>query len=142
MLVKIYLSKKLKNFIKKILLLSIIFYTNFLFGQSNEDFTFITNSTNGAKIYAMVEKENNIWVKIVQPIKTIKNKKGQFVKVGGSYDLMFITLNCSDREYDRNNYITYNRNGNLITNDDSHDYGIKVIPGSVMSVIFDWACTK
>lgn len=75
-LVKIYLSKKLKNFIKKILLLSIIFYTNFLFGQSNEDFTFITNSTNGAKIYAMVEKENNIWVKIVQPIKTIKVVSG------------------------------------------------------------------
>ena len=65
---------------KKIFLLSIIFSTNFLFGQSNEDFTFITNSTNGAKIYAMVEKENNIWVKIVNPTKTIKNKKGQFVK--------------------------------------------------------------
>lgn len=127
---------------KKILLFSIILYTNFLFGQSNEDFTLIVNSTNGAKVYALVEKENNIWVKIVQPIKTIKNKKGQFVKVEDSFDSIFISLNCSDRVNDRNNYITYNKNRNLINNDDSNNYGVKEIPGSVMSSIFEWACTE
>ena len=119
---------------------------NFSFSQSDEDFTYSTSDKKGCDYYIYIEKVNysttEVWVKRIEPLKTVKNKSGKYVKTGGGYVLQFMIINCSDREYDVRNRISYDRNGNVVESDDYVSYNNKVIPGSVMSGVFDSVCTE
>lgn len=128
-------------------LLSILFILifNFSFSQSDDDFNYAASDNKGNDYYVYIEKVNystkEIWIKKTDPIKTIKNKKGKYVKTGGGYTLSFLIVNCSDKEYDSKQTIKYNKSGDVVDSNDFPSYSNKVVPGSVMSGIFDFVCT-
>ncbi len=70
------------------ILLSILLFVNVSYSQSNEDFNYVTTSIDGVEFYVYIEKDTDytkeIWVKGLTPTKTIKNKKGKYVTVGGA----------------------------------------------------------
>jgi len=115
------------------------------FSQSDEDFEYAAKDVNGSEYYVYIEKVNystkDVWIKVTKPLKTIKNKKGKYVKTGGGYTLTFMTINCDERKFDIMESHTYDKNGNVISNDDFPSYNNKVVPGSVMSGVFSFTCT-
>lgn len=128
--------------------LYILLFVNVSYSQSYEDFNYVTTSIDGSEFYVYIEKNTGntkeVWVKNLKPTKTIKNKKGKYVKVGGSYDLIFYTLYCSQKKYDATQIVSYNKYGNVTknSNSDFQSYDNRVIPGSVMSLIFDYVCNN
>lgn len=113
------------------------------FAQTDE-FNFIGSTNDGDEYYVMIHKTNDysteIWIKKVEPIKTIKNKSGKMIKVGGGHNLTFATLRCDDLSYDLGESITYHKNGNVKDSDTIDSFNNKVVPGSIMSAVFKYVC--
>lgn len=132
---------------KKFFISSIFFLiSNLGFSQSDSDFRYATSDTKGGDYYVYVEKteygSKEIWIKKIEPEKTIKNKKGKYIKTGGRHTLSFVIINCSNREFDVKQRITYDKTGNVVENNDFPSYGNKIVPGSVMSGIYDFVCNN
>ena len=132
----------------KIFFLNIIFIITFnllSFAQSDEEFIYSTSDVQGSKYYIYIENKESgndkVWIKRLDPEKTIKNKNGKIIKIGGGSTLNFVKINCSDKEYDQIEKIVYSKSGGVISSNDYHSFGNKVIPGSVMSGIFNSVCT-
>lgn len=123
-----------------------LYFANLSFSQTDEDFILAASAKDGSEYYVYIEKVNydskDIWVKNPIPVKSVKNKKGKLIKSGGGYTLAFMKVNCSDREYDLIQTIAYDKNGNVKENYENDSYGNKVIPGSIMSGIFEYVCTE
>ena len=132
----------------KELLLFFIFtlFSNYSYSQSDENFVYIGSNTENFKHYVYKEKVNSLsidaWIKTIEPTKTVKNKKGKYVKTGGRYSLTFVSMNCSTREYDITQEVTYNIDGKVISSNDFPKYGKKVIPGSIMTSVCDYLCSE
>lgn len=129
---------------KKILYLMLFLTSTIAFSQSDEDFSYVTSDVKNNDYYVYIEKTNystvDAWIKKVEPIKTIKNKKGKIVKTGGGHTLQFIQMNCSEREFDIKESITYNKNGEVVSSNDYPSYNNKVVPGTVMAGILKAIC--
>lgn len=129
-----------------LILLAILLFINVSYSQSDEDFNFVTTSKDGTEYYVYIEKNTEyskeIWVKSLIPTKTIKNKKGKYVKIGGGYNLAFIIMSCSKKKYDINQTVSYNKDGKVTENSDFPSYDKKIVPGSVMSGIYDFVCNS
>lgn len=130
------------------LFITFIFFliTNYSFSQSDEDFQLASVATDGTEYYVYVEKTaydgtKEIWVRSTKAIKSIKNKKGKIVKTGGEKTLTFMKIDCTEREYDVIEIVIYNRQGNVISQDQDYDSSKKIVPGSVMSGIYDFVCS-
>ncbi len=118
-----------------------------LSAQTDEDFELASVSSDGTSYYVYIEKTNfdnskNTWIKYTSPIKKIKNKKGKIIETGGEKTLMFMKIDCEDHEYDLLNITVYKKNGELKHSDDTYEFGNKIIPGSVISNIYDHVCNK
>lgn len=122
-----------------------VFY-NISYSQSYDDFNYVTTSTKGTEFYVYIEKNTNyskeVWVKFINPTKTIKNKKGKYVKVGGDFNVTFYTIYCSTKKYDSSKTVSYNKNGDITYSGDLQNYGERIIPGSVLSSIYDFVCNN
>ncbi|TRX12510.1 hypothetical protein FNW11_02950 [Flavobacterium gawalongense] len=133
---------------KKLFLIMFFFMTTFSFSQSNDNFTYLCTVSDNkeSEYYFYIEKVNynskEVWIKKIEPEKTVKNKKGKYIKTGGKEILQFMSINCSEYEFDVKQTISYDRNGNVIKNDTSQNYGNKVVPGSVMAGIFEGVCSE
>jgi hypothetical protein len=131
---------KTKIFITLLLLLS---FSN-IYSQ-NEEFTYVTTSNNGEDYSVLIKKNDEysteIWVKKTEPIKSKKNKSGKIIKTGGGYRLTFMSIKCGDSTYDIGESIAYDQNGNVKSNIDIASYENRVVPGSVMSAIYDFVCS-
>ena len=83
----------------------------------------------------------NFWVKMTNPIKTIKNKSGKYIKSGGGYTLQFMKLDCSYKTYSATDGVTYNSSGKVVR--ETFDlYNERVIPGSIMEGIYRYVCIE
>ena len=132
---------------KKKLFFTLVFslFCTLSFSQSDEDFKYATSDVNGSDYYVYIEKVNystkEIWLKVVKPTKKVKNKKGKYVETGGGHTLSFMTINCNEKKFDITETHSYDKNGNVIRNNNYPSYDNKVVPGSVMSGVFSFACS-
>ena len=124
----------------------LLIISNKSFSQSDDEFQYVTKSTDGTEVYIHFEKENygtkEFWIKWVIPIKSTKNKNGKIIKSGGGHVLEYCKLDCSDKTYSLSDTIKYDRNGKAIGDNYSETYNEKVIPGSVMNGIYRFICEK
>lgn len=51
-------------------------------------------------------------------------------------------INCSERKYNLIQTVVYNRLGNVTSEAENFDFDKKIIPGSVMSGIYDFICSE
>jgi hypothetical protein len=111
-----------------------------------DGFEYVGTATDGAKYSVLVQKANSysteVWVKSTNPLKTVKNSKGKFVKVGGGYTLTYLTANCEEREYNTEQRVVYNYKGEVTKTDKFGSYGDKGVPRSVMAAIFLHICSR
>lgn len=123
---------------RKFFTICVAFLSVVAFGQDFK-FAFKSDKTN---IYIKEEGNGKAWVKYVDQIRTIKNKKGKYVKVGGETFMTYDRYDCKNKTTSSKAYIKYNRNGNVV---DSYDYGFftnekSIIPGTVGEGILDIVC--
>jgi len=129
---------------KKIFFLTlfIIIYSK-SFSQ-NEEFQYVTSTKDGSDVYLYFERDNNgtkeFWLKIINPIKTIKNKKGQLIKSGGDSSVQFYKLDCSEKRYSTSDGVIYDRNGKVSQKIYIDSYNDKIIPGTVLSAVYRYVC--
>lgn len=113
--------------------------------SQNEEFTYVTSSKNGEYYSVLIIKINDysteLWVKKTEPIISKKNKSGKIIKTGGGYSLTFMTIKCGDSTYDLGESIAYDQNENIKSNIDIASYENRVVPGSVMSAIYNFVCS-
>lgn len=139
-------SFKYVKFMKTNFFLALLLFLSFskIYSQ-NEDFTYVTSSTNGEDYSVLIKKiddySTEIWVKNTVPIKSRKTKSGKIIKTGGGYKLTFMSIKCGDSTYDLGESIAYDKNGNVTSTTDIPSYDKRVVPGSVMSAIYDFVCS-
>lgn len=134
---------KIKN-MKKILYTILLFIVyNKSFSQ-NDEFQYVTSAKDGTEIYLYFEKDNDgvkeFWLKIINPIKSIKNNKGKLIKTSGDSTVQFYKLDCSEKRYSTSDGVVYNRNGKVIQKIYIDSYNDKVIPGTIMSAVYRYVC--
>lgn len=132
---------------KPTLIISLILFCLSTKAQSDDNFKVASISNDGTIYYAYVEKTNydnskNTWIKYTDPIKKIKNKKGKIVETGGQRTLMFLKIDCENHEYDLHEVVIYNKQGEVDKHFDANDFNKKIIPGSIISNIYDFVCVE
>ena len=134
---------------KKIsLIISFLLFGNFIYSQNEDGFEYIGDSDDGTKYFVKIEKMNfnskDTWLKWVEPTKTVKNKKGKYIKRGGGHTLIAIKFYCEDRKYESTDCYVYDRNGNLKSHIDMSafrdKYEERVIPGTHIESVFNYVC--
>jgi len=129
---------------KKILFTILLFIVYSKSFSQNDDFQYITSTKDGTEIYLYFEKDNDgtkeFWLKMINPTKTAKNKKGQLIKSGGDSSVQFYKLDCSEKRYSTSDGVIYDRTGKVIQKIYSDSYNDKVIPGTVMSAVYRYVC--
>lgn len=130
---------------KTLFTLLILIISSKTFSQTDDEFQYVTSSKSGNEVYIHFEKDNygtkEFWLKITEPIKTTKNKRGKLIKTGGGYTLEYIKMDCAEKEYSSSDAIKYDKNGNSTRRPEYYDtQGEKIIPGSVMSGVYRYIC--
>jgi hypothetical protein len=126
-------------------LLTILFFIIYSksFSQ-NDEFQYVTSAKDGTEVYMYFEKDNDgtkeFWLKIVDPSKNIKNKKGQLIKTGGSSSVQFYKLNCSEKTYSTSDGVIYDRNGEVIKRIYNDSYNDRIIPGTILNAVYKYIC--
>lgn len=129
----------------KTILLTILFFisSSKSFSQ-NDDFQYVTSTKDGTGIYLYFEKDNDgiqeFWLKVINPIKTVKNKKGKLIKTGGDSSVQFYKLNCPEKRYSTSDGVIYDRDGKVIQKIYIDSYDDKIIPGTVLSAVYRYVC--
>lgn len=112
--------------------------------SQNDEFQYVASAKDGTEVYLYFEKDNDgtkeFWLKIINPIKTLKNKKGKLIKTGGDSTIEFYKLNCSDKTYSTSDGVVYNRNGEVIRKIYINAYDDRIIPGTIMSGVYKYIC--
>jgi hypothetical protein len=133
---------------KKTLAIFCFLFATFSYSQNEDGFEYIGNSDDGTQYFVKIEKvdfnSKDAWLKWIEPTKTIKNKKGKYVKSGGGHTLVAIKFYCEDKVYESTDCYIYDRNGNLKNQLDMSEhrdkYQERVIPGSHMESVFNYVC--
>lgn len=129
---------------KSFIVVFTLFINALAFAQSNDDFTYAATDTSNIDFYFLIEKVTDsykeVWIKAISPEKTIKNKKGKYIKTGGGHKLSFMNIYCDDRKFDALETVSYDKNGKVTGSNYEPNYDNRVIPGSVMSAIFESIC--
>ncbi len=112
--------------------------------SQDDEFKYVASSRDGTEVYVLFERDSygtkEFWVKMVAPIKTIKNKKGKLIKTGGGYILTFFKMNCSSKTYSTSDGLEYNKEGEVIRRNFFDVYNEKVIPGTILSGVYKYVC--
>ena len=121
-----------------------IFLTNLIYSQITAGgYKLATTSTDGTEyfvdIYRIVNGTKDIWVKNQKPLKDPKGKK---VKNGGQITLMHLRMDCSNKEYDNLEIIIYDKTGRETSDTKNVSFKNQIVPGSVMTGIYDFVCGK
>lgn len=129
---------------KKILIILILFASKSAFCQTAENsFIYVGKDKEGIEYYVLKEKDNlstiSIWIKKINPIKTIKAKNGKYKKIGGGWDLFFNEIDCNEREIFIHEINTFDANGNLLQTKKSMA-SYKIIPDSMGDLIRKKIC--
>ena len=128
---------------KKILLIILFIISSKSFSQ-NDEFQYVTSTKDGTEIYLYFEKDNDgvkeFWLKMINPIKTVKNKKGKLIKTGGDSSVQFYKLNCSEKRYSTSDGVIYDREGKVTQKIYIDSYDDKIIPGTVLSAVYRYVC--
>lgn len=126
--------------------IALLSFFNLCFSQSDEAFSYAASGTDGADYFVLIEKVSDsskeVWVKKSNPTKTVKTKKGKYIKTGGGHSMTFFIINCSEKKYDIKERIVYDRYGKVTSNDDFPVYENRIVPGSVMSGIYNFVCNN
>jgi hypothetical protein len=113
------------------------------FSQSDE-FQYITSTKDGSEVYLYFERDHEgnkeFWLKVINPTKTVKNKKGQLIKTGGDSSIQFYKLDCSEKRYSTSDGVIYDRNGKVIQKIYTDSYDDKIIPGTILSAVYRYVC--
>jgi len=129
---------------KKILPIILLFIISSKSFSQNDEFQYVASAKDGTEVYLYFERDNNgtkeFWLKIINPIKTIKNKKGQLIKSGGDSSVQFYKLDCSEKRYSTSDGVIYDRNGKVSQKIYIDSYNDKIIPGTVLSAVYRYVC--
>lgn len=129
---------------KKILPIILLFIISSKSFSQNDEFQYVASAKDGTEVYLYFEKENGdikeFWLKIVNPIKTGKNKKGKLIKTGGGSSVQFYKLNCSEKTYSTSDGVIYDRNGEAIEKIYIDSYDDRIIPGTIMNAVYKYIC--
>ena len=129
---------------KKILLTILFFIISSKSFSQDDEFQYVTSTKDGTEVYLYFERDNDgtkeFWLKIINPIKKIKNKKGKLIETGGDSSVQFYKLNCSDKRYSTSDGVIYDRNGKVIQKIYIDSYDDKIIPGTVLSAVYRYVC--
>lgn len=117
------------------------------FSQSNDEYQYVTLSSDGSTYYVHLElctqDTKKFWLKIISPNKTSKSKSGKIIKKGGDFTVKYLSVDCSFKEYTIYEESNFDKNGNLISSEQfsSYDrYSERIMPGTVMSAIYKYVC--
>lgn len=129
---------------KQKLLIIIFFIITCKSFSQNDEFQYVTSSKDGTEVYLYFEKGNDqikeFWLKIIDPTKTVKNKKGQSIKTGGDSIVQFYKLDCSEKRYSTSDGVLYDRNGKVVKKIYVDSYDDKIIPGTILSAVYRYVC--
>ena len=133
---------------KKALIILCLFFATISYSQNEDGFEYIGDSNDGTKYFVKIEKVNfnskDAWLKWIEPTKTVKNKKGKYIKIGGDNTLMAVKFYCEDRIYESTDCYVYDRNGNLKSHIDMSNfrdkYEERIIPGTHIESVFNHVC--
>jgi hypothetical protein len=135
---------------KKILLtFFILLNINFSFSQDDDGFIFYGIGSGKTEYYYNIEKSHttasfnkimDVWIKSVNPIKTVKNKNGKYIKTGGEKTLRLIEIVCDESTYNIKYVIQYDKNDNMIFEDNDLQIDMQFIPGTVYSELKKAIC--
>ncbi|QLC65554.1 hypothetical protein LPB248_04375 [Flavobacterium sp. LPB0248] len=129
---------------KKILFTILLFIVYSRSFSQNDEFQYVTSAKDGTEIYLYFEKDNDgtkeFWLKMINPTKTGKNKKGQLIKTGGDSSVQFYKLDCTEKRYSTSDGVIYDRNGKVLQKIYIDSYNDKVMPGTVMSAVYKFVC--
>lgn len=76
----------------------------------------------------------------IEKPRTIKNKKGKYVKTGGGKILQLMDISCSSQTYQIKSGVRYNSKGEVIASDNFGDFPKNIVPGTVMESLYDEIC--
>jgi hypothetical protein len=135
---------------KKILLTFFILLNfNFSFSQEDDGFIYYGTGSGNTEYYYNIEKSqilsyNNkimdVWIKSVNPIKTVKNKNGKYIKTGGEQTLRLIEFVCDNSTYNIKFVIQYDKNDKVIFEDNDLQFDMQFIPGTVYNELKKTIC--
>lgn len=114
-------------------------------GYAQEGFTYAFSS-RGTDYYYKIKRDNSlglskqVWVMRIEEPKTIRNKKGKYVKKGGGKILELIEISCSSQEVETKSIVKYNSKGEIIWSKDFPSFPEYIVPGSVMEALYDEIC--
>ncbi len=133
---------------KKIIFSSLLLLVSFSsFSQDEDGYVEVASSKNGDVFSVYIEKSEGdnkeFWIKTYTPIKSVKGKNGKIIKTGGEKVVWFVNMDCSERTYSTSDFVLYDKYGNSKNGSVTlNDYGKRVVPGTVVSVICDYVCNK
>lgn len=133
---------------KKVLIILCLLFATISYSQNEDGFEYIGDSNDGTQYFVKIEKINfnskDTWLKWIEPTKTVKNKKGKYVKIGGGHTLMAVKFYCEDKIYESTDCYVYDRNGNLKSHIDMSNfrdkYEERIIPGTHIESVFNHVC--
>lgn len=122
-------------------------------GYAQERFTYAFSS-GGTDYYYKIKRDNSnddylglsklfpkeVWIMRIEEPRTIKNKKGKYVKTGGGKILQLMDISCSSQTYQIKSSVKYNSKGEVISSDDFGHFPKNIPPGSVIEGLYDEIC--
>lgn len=114
-------------------------------GYAQEGFTYAFSVKDG-EYYYKIKRDTSfglskeVWIMDIEKPKTIKNKKGKYVKTGGGKILHLMDISCSSQTYQIKSSVKYNSKGKVISSDNSPSFSEYIVPGTVMEGLYDEIC--
>lgn len=112
--------------------------------QSDNDFKYIAEDNDGAKIYiTSPEKDGDylkFWISHTVPMRPIKNVELKELFFGGNRELMLVELKCLEKTYNVIKVITYNKKGKIEKSENVTVRLEKIYPESFMDNIAMEVC--
>lgn len=114
------------------------------FCQSYEDFKYIANDNDGAKIYiTSPEKDGDylkFWIGHTVPVRPMKNIELKEMYVGENRELMLVELKCLEKIYNLIKVISYDTKGKIEKSENTAIKLEKIYPESFMDIIATEVC--
>lgn len=113
---------------------------------AQEDFTYVTSSKDGIDYYYKMKSDDELgmskelWIKNNEKTRRVKNKKGQYVSVGGGKTLTLMKINCYSKTYELKKTIKYNSKGDIISSKNWLGFPEDIVPNSIVEGIYDEVC--
>ena len=129
---------------KILITLVFILSANLIYSQPDADYKYVTSSVDGDEYFVFIEQvltngTKEFWLKSKKPLK---NPDGKKRKDGGETTLMLVRMDCTTREYDNLEVINYDKKGKVKATARNVSFDNRIVPGSVMTGIYNYVCGK